>query len=231
MLNLPNMSQANPIIASWHANADQWIATIDHGEIESRMLVTNEAIVRTVTSYPLTSVLDIGCGEGWLTRALQHKGLQATGVDTVAALIDNAREKGGGSYAVASFHDIATGVYTVHKKFDAAVINFALLDQADTEALLQNIYRVVTDSGLVFIQTLHPLVIARQEPYVSGWKEGSWNGMKREFVQPYQWYFRTMEDWMRLFTDAGLTLKQLVEPVHPDTQAPVSVIFVLQVPA
>lgn len=225
------MSQANPIIASWHANADQWIATIDHGEIESRILVTNDAIVRTVTSYPLTSVLDIGCGEGWLTRALQHKGLQATGVDTVVALIDNAREKGGGSYAVASFHDIATGVYAVDKKFDAAVINFALLDQADTEALLQNLHRVVTDSGLVFIQTLHPLVIARQEPYVSGWKEGSWNGMKREFVQPYQWYFRTMEDWIRLFTDAGLTLKQLVEPLHPDRQAPVSVIFVLQVSA
>ncbi|NML40669.1 class I SAM-dependent methyltransferase [Chitinophaga sp. G-6-1-13] len=225
------MSQANRIIASWHANADQWIATIDHGEIESRMLVTNEAIVRTVTSYPLVSVLDIGCGEGWLTRALHNKGLKAAGVDTVAALIDNAREKGGGSYAVASFQDIATGTYTVDKKFDAAVINFALLDQADTEALLKNIRRVVADNGLVFIQTLHPLVIAGQEPYISGWKEGSWNGMKRAFVQPYPWYFRTLEDWTRLFADAGLAVKQLGEPVHPETQAPVSLIFVLQVSA
>ncbi|MBC9914968.1 class I SAM-dependent methyltransferase [Chitinophaga varians] len=225
------MSEGNRIIASWHANADQWIATIDHGEIESRILVTNEAIVRTITSYPLVSVLDIGCGEGWLTRALHNKGLRASGVDTVAALIGNALEKGGGTYEVASFQDIATGMYTVDKKFDAAVINFALLDQTDTEALVKNIRRVVADNGLLFIQTLHPLVIARQEPYISGWKEGSWNGMKREFVQPYPWYFRTLEDWIRLFTEAGLTLQQLAEPVHPETQAPVSVIFVLQVSA
>lgn len=223
------MRHADRIIASWQANADQWIATIDHGEIASRMLVTNEAIVRTVTGYPLISVLDIGCGEGWLTRALHDCGLKASGVDTVAALIDNAREKGGGSYAVASFQDIATGAYVVNEKFDAAVINFALLDQEDTEALLKNIRRVVTDNGLVFIQTLHPLVIAGQEPYVSGWKEGSWNGMKREFVQPYQWYFRTLGDWIQLFAAAGLTVKQITEPVHPETQAPVSLIFVLQV--
>lgn len=223
------MSHTSRIIASWHANADQWIATIDHAEIASRTLATNEAIVSTVMAYPLTSILDIGCGEGWLTRALQERGLKASGVDAVAALIDNARQKGGGTYEVAGFRDIASGVYAVAETFTAAVINFALLDQEDTEALLKNIRRVVATGGWVFIQTLHPLVIAGQEPYVSGWKEGSWNGMKRAFVQPYQWYFRTLEDWFRLFAEAGLAVKQVKEPVHPETKAPVSVIFVLQV--
>ena len=53
--------------------------------------------------------------------------------------------------------------------------------------------------------------------------------MKRAFVQPYQWYFRTLEDWFRLFAEAKLAVKQVKEPVHPETKAPVSVIFVLQV--
>lgn len=225
------MSHTSRILASWHANADQWIATIDHGEIASRTLVTNEAIVSAVMAYPFDSILDIGCGEGWLTRALHERGKKASGVDAVAALIDNARQKGGGTYAVAGFLDIAGGAYAVAEKFDAAVINFALLDETDTAALLKNIRRVVADEGMVFIQTLHPLVVAAQEPYVSGWKEGSWNGMKRAFVQPYQWYFRTLEDWCRLFAEAGLTVRLLKEPVHPETKAPVSVIFVLQLAA
>lgn len=222
------MDPATAILTSWHANAANWIATIDHDEISSRVLVTNAAIVQTVLSYPIQSILDIGCGEGWLTRALQAQGKQAFGVDAVPALIENAIEKGGDYYAVASFRDIATGVYTASQPFDAAVINFALLDKEDTELLLQHIRMVVRPDGYLFIQTLHPLVIAGQQPYVTGWKEGSWNGMKRTFVQPYQWYFRTVADWVKLFSGAGLTIMQLEEPVHPETKAPMSLIFVLQ---
>ncbi|HTL07376.1 MAG TPA: hypothetical protein VL307_03925, partial [Chitinophagaceae bacterium] len=59
------------------------------------------------------------------------------------------------------------------------------------------------------------------------WKEGSWNGMKRNFEQPYQWYFRTLEDWWQLFAN-DYTLLALREPVHPETKKPLSVIFILQ---
>ncbi len=223
------MDRVTSIIDSWQANAANWIATIDHGELTSRILVTNAAIVQTILQYPLQSILDIGCGEGWLTRALREKGKSAFGVDAIRALIDNAIEKGGHHYAVASFNDIVTGTYPISQHYDAAVINFALLDEEETESLLQRIRIVVKEQGYVFIQTLHPLAVAGQEPYVSGWKEGSWKGMKREFVQPYQWYFRTMGDWVRLFSLAGLEVLQLDEPVHPETNAPMSLIFVLRV--
>ncbi|RAJ77301.1 methyltransferase family protein [Chitinophaga dinghuensis] len=223
------MDRATSILDSWQANAANWIATIDHGEIASRILVTNAAIVQTILHYPIESILDIGCGEGWLTRALQEQGKSAFGVDAIPALIENALQKGGNHYAVASFQSIVTGAYPISQHYDAAVINFALLDEEETESLLQRIRIVVKERGFVFIQTLHPLVIAGQEPYVSGWKEGSWNGMKRDFVQPYQWYFRTMGDWVRLFSLAGLEVVQLEEPVHPETEAPISLIFVLRV--
>jgi len=222
------MDHSTIIAASWHTNANNWIATIDNAEIETRTLVTNDAIVSTICSCNIQSILDIGCGEGWLTRCLQNKGIKAFGVDVVDALIKNAIEKGGNHYAVASFNDLATGKYIIENKPDAAVINFALLDKTDTAALLNNIKHLIVSGGLLFIQTLHPLTIAQQDPYISGWKEGSWKGLKRDFEKPYEWYFRTLEDWVALFSEAGLTVWKIKEPLHPKSQSPASLIFVLK---
>lgn len=221
------MDQSNSIRTSWEANAANWIETIANNEIESRVLVTNEAIVQAVLAIPPASVLDIGCGEGWLTRLLRSKGIDAFGVDAVASLIKYAIEKDGPHYAVASFRELADGAIELEKKA-AAVVNFALLDESDTAMLIKNMHRLVEPEGFLIIQTLHPLVIAMQENYVSGWKEGSWNGMKRDFEQPYQWYFRTLQDWVKLFGEAGLTICSIGEPMHPATGKPASLVFTLQ---
>ncbi|MBV7530863.1 bifunctional 2-polyprenyl-6-hydroxyphenol methylase/3-demethylubiquinol 3-O-methyltransferase UbiG [Chitinophaga sp. sic0106] len=215
------------ITASWEANAGNWIATIDHGEIESRNLVTNAAIVQSITAAAPTSIVDIGCGEGWLTRSLQAAGITAFGVDAIPALISNAIAKGGPGYAVATFGELATGIYKLRETPTAAVINFALLDETDSNQLLHSMPQLLQPGGMVFIQTLHPFAMAQQGDYITGWKDGSWNGMKRDFVQPYQWYFRTLADWTKLFTSAGLVIREMIEPLHPQTQLPASVIFVL----
>lgn len=222
------MDHSTIIAASWHTNANNWIATIDNAEIETRVLVTNDAIVKTICSCNIQSILDIGCGEGWLTRCLQGKGIKAFGVDVVEALIKNAIKKGGNYYGVASFNDLATGKYKIYNKPAAAVINFSLLDQTDTEILLKNIKHLIAPGGLLFIQTLHPLTVAQQGPYISGWKEGSWKGLKRDFENPYEWYFRTLEDWITLFSEAGLAIQKIEEPLHPKSQSPASIIFILK---
>ncbi len=221
------MSQSQQILDSWQANAGNWIATIDNADLESRILVTNNAIVDTVCSYGNHKVLDIGCGEGWLTRTLRAKGKQAYGVDAVAALVDNAIAKDGDFYETVSYNELANGTTLTPQPFDAAVINFALIDKEDTEALINAVPNFLAAKGLLFIQTLHPLTVAATDDYATGWKPGSWNGMKRNFEQPYPWYFRTLEDWLLLFS-ARFHLMAIKEPVHPVTKQPLSIIFVLQ---
>ena len=111
--------------------------------------------------------------------------------------------------------------------FDGAVINFALLDKDTTEQLIPALSRYLSKHGYLFIQTLHPYMVANA-PYRSGWREGSWDGMKRTFTHPYKWYFRTLEDWVNLFIRSGYALQEIREPYHPKTGQPASVIFVLQ---
>jgi len=56
------------IIASWHQNAKAWIQAITNDEIASRTLITNQAIIDTILQTEPKTLLDIGCGEGWLAR-------------------------------------------------------------------------------------------------------------------------------------------------------------------
>ncbi|MDR6924172.1 2-polyprenyl-3-methyl-5-hydroxy-6-metoxy-1,4-benzoquinol methylase [Pseudomonas sp. BE134] len=57
------------LVQSWHHNAQSWIEAIRTGAIESRLRVTDQAILLAVTGRQPEHVLDLGCGEGWLLRA------------------------------------------------------------------------------------------------------------------------------------------------------------------
>src|ERR1700760_694505 len=78
------------IIRSWYSNAVPWSDAIRTATIPSRKLVTNRAIVDAVSSVSPSRVLDLGCGEGWLARALADRAIRTTGVDVVPELIAEA---------------------------------------------------------------------------------------------------------------------------------------------
>lgn len=216
------------ILESWQANADNWIQTIDNQEIESRKLVTNQAIVDAILKLQPLTVLDLGCGEGWLTRRLTEHGMDVTGTDGTLALIQNAKRKGLGRFRVASYRAITQDKALEGLTFDLIAVNFALLDQEETEELLRFLPELLNTDGHIVIQTLHPLSVIGTKPYASGWQSGSWAGLQRDFVQDYDWYFRTLGDWLQLFSSADLTLVEIQEPLHPTTQQPTSIIFTLR---
>jgi hypothetical protein len=56
------------VIDSWGKNASPWTAAVRERQVESRELVTNRAIIDATLSRSPQAVLDIGCGEGWLSR-------------------------------------------------------------------------------------------------------------------------------------------------------------------
>ena len=87
----------NKILHSWNTNASAWTTAVREERIESRNLVTNKAVIDAVLKLSPRTVLDIGCGEGWLARELTRSGVDVVGVDAVPALIEAARRKGGDS--------------------------------------------------------------------------------------------------------------------------------------
>lgn len=216
------------IIDSWLKNAAPWTAAVRDNQIESRKLVTNAAIVDAVLSRSPRTALDIGCGEGWLVRALDAHGIQSIGVDVVPDLIERAARAGGGDFRVASYEDIAAGSLDV--EVDVAIANFSLIGHASVDNLLDHVPHLLRPHGALIIQTLHPAVSVGDRPYVDGWREGSWTGFSNDFSDPAPWYFRTTESWVRLLGKSGFNLLELREPVHPVSGRPASMIFVAATP-
>jgi 2-polyprenyl-3-methyl-5-hydroxy-6-metoxy-1,4-benzoquinol methylase len=216
------------ILDSWHTNATPWTAAVREQRIESRKLVTDRAIVDAVMARRPDSVLDIGCGEGWLTRALVDRGVKhAIGVDAVPALIDQARAAGGGEFRVASYEDIARGALEL--TVDVAVANFALIGKDAVDALILTSPTLLSRGGALIIQTLHPVIAGGDQPYMDGWRTGSWAGFSSDFSDPAPWYFRTLESWVDLIARSGLRLVEMREPIHPTSHKPASVIFIAAV--
>ena len=215
------------VLRSWEANARPWIGVIRDDRIESRRLVTNAAIIDAVVDRRARSALDIGCGEGWLARELSAMDIHTIGVDAIPELIEHARTLGPGDFRVASYEDIVTGALDV--TVDVAVANFSLIGREAVDALIHYSPRLLNPGGALVIQTLHPVIASADAPYVDGWREGSWTGIDGEFRDAPPWYFRTLSTWFTLLRASGLFVSRLLEPVHPVTKKPLSVIFVASV--
>lgn len=214
------------IIASWFKNANAWVDEVRNGLIESRKLVTDQAILEAVLGCAPRTVIDLGCGEGWLAHKLSAQGITVIGTDVIPALITQAKRAGEGDFRLISYEDIALG--KLEAQADLIVCNFSLLGKESVENLVESAPKLLKSGGVFILQTLHPLLTCGDGPYQDGWREGSWQGFSKGFSDPAPWYFRTLESWLRLFEKNGFQLQQRREPIHPKTGKPASLILIAQ---
>lgn len=215
------------IVESWGKNVSSWALAVREGQIESRRQITDQAIIDAILSRSPRSVLDMGCGEGWLVRELAARNIDVIGIDVVPEFIEVAQRAGGGDFRVVSYEEIAAGELSV--SVDVLVCNFALLGKESVEGIFEAAPSLLNSVGSFLVQTLHPLIACGDLLYRDGWREGSWAGFSPAFTDPAPWYFRTMENWIKLFVDNGFRLREVREPLHPKTHKPASVIFIGEV--
>ena len=222
-------SRTDQLKSSWDSNARVWSEAIRTGSIPSRRAGTDQAILRAIQREQPTSLIDIGCGEGWLVRQLRSEfECRVVGVDGSAALIEDARKSDpNGHYSVLSYDQLSDLGSEGISTFDVAVCNFALLDD-QLAANLQQIRQVLSASGKILIQTLHPCSALGQQPYRDGWRRETFSAFDVSGWTPMPWYFRTLESWMAEIHRAGMQIVRMEEPVDESTSQPLSVIFVCQ---
>ncbi len=222
------MSRKSDLETSWQRNADNWTRAVRDRLIPSRTAGTDAAIVDAVVRRKPTRFLDMGCGEGWLCRAVTEKtGCTATGLDGTAALIEAARAADpNGSYRTLSYDDVIAGAPVPNAPFDVIAFNYALFEE-DVVPLLNATKRLLVDNGAIVIQTLHP----DNDPGdgTDGWREEDFSNFENEAWARMPWYFRTTESWEAVFEKAGLRSAGTDEPSADSDGLPLSIVMTCRI--
>lgn len=171
-------------------------------------------------------VLDLGCGDGQIARALAAQGSEVLGVDPTQLHIDVAIERGGGPrYLLGG----ATDIPADDNSFDAVVacLVFEHIDQMD-EAMTE-VARVLKPYGQFSFFLNHPLL---QTPG-SGWIDDHIIDPPEQYwrIGPYlvetesieevekdvyiRFIHRPLSRYINALIANGMTLERMVEPSPP----------------
>lgn len=211
------------IVDSWRKNARPWVEAVRGSQIESRHLVTDKAVLAAITDQSPRSLLDVGCGEGWLVRAAEGLGIDSYGIDVVPELIEAAKTAGPGTFEAMAYEQMPSQHWD--REFDVVVCNFSLLGNESVSVVVDAVHSILSPSGTFVVQTVHPVVACGDHPYEDGWRDGSWVGFSEDFHDPAPWYFRTIDSWKDLFAASGFNTLEVTEPTHPKTKVPASILF------
>lgn len=215
------MSLDHKIVESWQHNARAWSAAVREGQIESRRLGTDAAVMAAILAFSPRRVLDAGCGEGWLARQLSERGVQVTGFDGSEPLVEEAQQLGGGTFIHLTYEDFISQPSSAGTSFDVVSFNFSLF----TADVVPTLRAARSITSAIVIQTIHPFNDAEGHPYADGWRVENFQSMGPQFATPMPWYFRTMQTWINSVTSAGFHSIQLQEPLHPETARPLSLLI------
>jgi ubiquinone/menaquinone biosynthesis C-methylase UbiE len=174
------------------------------------------------------ATLDLGCGEGRVSRDLKARGYAVTGIDASPTLIGLARDTDpDGEYVLGD----AAALPFADGSFDLVVAFNTLMDIQDMHAAVREAARVLEPRGHFCIAITHPLIDAGRftrdgsdAPFVI---EGTYFGKRRPWyygraferaglTMTFNGWCYSLEEYARALEDAGFVIEALREPQDPD---------------
>lgn len=149
---VPSAAPTESAAPSWDDHAQWWQAEFTDGVATEY----TEQIIPIVRQHLVgrERVLDIGCGEGQIARALAQAGAEVVGLDPTAAQIRTAHERAGGPVYSLAFSD---RLPIRSSSFDGAVVCL-VYEHIDTlEESFAEVARVLCPGGRFVLVLNHPL--------------------------------------------------------------------------
>lgn len=212
---------------AWDDHATAWLAWARTPGHDSYWRFHRDQFLEIVPA-PGKLTVDVGCGEGRLSRHLRSMGHTVVGVDASATLVESARQADPEiqvHLADAASLPLADGVV------DLAIAFMSLQDIDDYEGTILEMARVLKPHGRLCLAVVHPLNSAGnfvgEEPDSPFVIEGSYldashyqdlierDGLSMTFVSEH----RPIEAYVQALSRAGFLIELLREPPVPNEAA------------
>lgn len=209
--------------AFWNRVADDWeIQTGNEGD-SNRILNSDPVLWAMAGEVSGLSVLDAGCGTGYLSRKLAKHGANVIGVDFSERMIKIARAKASGiDFRVDSCSSLDT---LDNASMDLVIANYVLMDTPDLESTVSAFHRVSKFDGHVIAVFSHPCFPQGRasDSTESGGVSYHWDHSYFErkknvdppwghFTSDFIWFHRPLSDYWKAFKAAGFEIEDFEEP-------------------
>ena len=147
------MTDSAADIQTWNRIADQYAQMI--GTPEDRIYALfRDVLWDSLGDLHGLTVLDVGCGHGWLTQAMLAAGAAVTGIDGSTALLHRARML----CPQAEFleWDLVAGLPPLERHYDRIVAHMVLMDIPVIDALIASVHQALRPSGKLIFTLPHP---------------------------------------------------------------------------
>ena len=149
---------------------------------------------------PGECILDLGCGDGVLTKKLADLGCEVTGIDSSAPQIEAAKKLGLNAL-VMNAEDL-----TFQEEFDAVFSNAVLHWIKRADVMIAAVYRALKSGGRFVAECGgHGCIHKIQTALVEGLERKGLDGAAR-----IPWYFPTPDDYAARLRAAGFRVEDIV---------------------
>jgi SAM-dependent methyltransferase len=212
---------------SWEEEADNWVRWARTPGHDAYWVYRDSFFERMVPA-PGTLTVEVGCGEGRVSRDLRARGHRTVSVDLSPSLLGHARQADGhGLYVRAD----ASALPLSDGSCDLVVAYNSLMDVADMETAVGEAGRVLVPGGRFCICVTHPMNeagrfdgTAPDAPFIVS---GTYFG-RRPFAEiverdgltmAFHGWSYALEDYSAALEAAGFLIETMREPV-PDESVP-----------
>lgn len=143
----------------WDRNSTVWSEMVASGQDKFRRRFHDPAFFKLLGPVEGLTVLDAGCGEGYICRSLARKGAHVTGVDLSGALLEIAQKQSvPGKYPPQYLQGSITTLKGIKDNSQDRVIStMTLMDTPQLDKVMASFFRVLKPGGECVITLKHPI--------------------------------------------------------------------------